>query len=177
MLRSREGQMFTADMMASWVVFFLILNLALITWNVSYENRTRLIEERTMRDQVVRATDLLVRTGGYPEGWNASTVRVAGFAPRDHLLNATLLQSFADLPYTEQQTVARTQGREYRLTVTRKGGLVNVTNSSGQNLTLAYGLEPAVDAETVVVNRRSVLVNASPTPKLNQATLNLVFWQ
>lgn len=169
--------MFSADMLASWIVFFLIINLALITWNVSYENRTRLIEERTMRDQVVRSTDLLVRTGGYPEGWNASTVRVAGFAPLDHQLNVSHLQSFADLSYQEQQEMARTQGNGFRLTVEQDGRLVNVTNSSGGNLTLAYGLEPGSDAGTVTVNRRSVLVNASPSQTLEQATLNLVFWR
>lgn len=169
--------MFTADMLASWMVFFLIINLALITWNVSYENRTRLIEEQTMRDQVVRSTDLMIRTGGYPEGWNASTVRLAGFAPLDHRLNVSLLQSFADLSYEEQRDAARTQGSGFRLTVERDGTPVNVTNSSGMNLTLAYGLEPGPDAGTVTVNRRSVLVNASPSHKLDRATLELVFWR
>lgn len=176
MSHSRNGQIFTMDIIASLLIFMLILNLSLMTWNVVERNSVMFNEERELRDRVNRVGDLLVRTPGHPEDWDAGTVEIIGFTSPDHVLDGEKLDEFDSLSYTDQKELMRTRQSDFHLNVSSNGTTVSVDTGSG-DLELVYGLAPADDAETVAVDRRRVLVNASGTPGLNRSTLELVFWR
>ncbi len=122
MSHGRDGQVFTLDMIASVLVFVLILNLSFMTWNVAERNSVGLNEEKVVRGQVARVADLLVRTPGHPENWTAETVEIVGFTEPDHFIRDGKLDAFGDLSYTEQRDELRATPREFHLRVTRGTG-------------------------------------------------------
>lgn len=175
MFHSRNGQMFASDLVASVVVFFFIVNFSLLIWNLAYDTKTAFSEERQLRERVVRTSDLLVRTPGYPQNWTEDTVKLAGFATQDHVLSTDKLRSFNDTADDTQRRALRAQGNQYHLTVT-VGGSVAVLQESGKpDLPLEFGNASVAMAESAAVNKRSVLVNTSGT--IERGTLKLVFWR
>lgn len=175
MLHNRNGQMFASDLIASIVVFFFIANLSLIIWNLAYETETRFNEERQIRERVVRSSDLLVRTPGYPQNWTEDTVKLAGFATEDHLLSNEKLRAFNDTAYTTQRDALRSRAYQFYLTVTVDGTIATLQEPGKPDLDLEFGNASLDAAETAAVNKRSVLVNTSN--RIERGTLKLVFWR
>ncbi|MDY6766188.1 MAG: hypothetical protein SVW77_02365 [Candidatus Nanohaloarchaea archaeon] len=176
MCRSRNGQIFTIDMVASILVFMLIVNLSLITWNLAQRNSVMFNEDRALRDRAERIADLLVRGPGVPENWTADTVELVGLADPDHVLSNEKLDEFDALSYQEQTDLLRTRGSDVHLNVSTNGSTVEVDTDSG-TLTAAFGTPAAADAETVAVSERRVLVNTSNTEGYEDAVLELVLWR
>ncbi|MFB6294173.1 MAG: hypothetical protein ABEI97_00275 [Candidatus Nanohaloarchaea archaeon] len=174
--RSRSGQIFTVDMIASILVFILIVNLSLITWNLAERNSLMFNDERALRDRAGRVSDLLVRGPGHPENWTAETVEVVGLTDPDHVIDPGKMDAFDALSYQEQQELLRTRQADVHLAVERNGTPVNVT-VGGSNLTLSFGQTPADDADTVVASQRRVLVNTSAQTRYRSAVLELVLWR
>ncbi len=175
MSRSRSGQLFTADMVMSALIFLGIVNLALIAWNTTYEAQTRFDADRSLRDRVDRVSHLIVHTEGYPSNWTADTVRVLGFASQGHELSPRKLSEFADMTPAEQRDAIRANGASFHLNVTADGRTVSVDDPGGGTLPLVFGTPVAADATTAAANRRTVLV---PTENgTRTATLTLVFWR
>ncbi len=174
MLHSRNGQMFSSDLVASVVIFFFIVNLSLIIWNIAYENQTAFDDERQLRERVVRSTDILVRTPGYPQDWDESTVKLAGFATEDHVLDNEKLRAFNDTAYPTQQEIVRAGEYQYYLNISVDGSTAVLQEPGEPDLPLVFGNTSSVDADTAVVNRRSILVNSSNG--FERGSLMLVFW-
>lgn len=124
--RSRDGQLFTTDLVISSAIFLLMVNIALLTWNVAYQNKTFMTEERGMRNDVVRATDLLVRTEGYPSNWTDETVEIAGFSNRDHLIDNQKLKEFHQMDYASQREAVRATENDFSIEITVDGEPVTV---------------------------------------------------
>lgn len=104
--------MFTSDLAASAFVFLLIVNISLLTWNLAYSNQTAFNEERDLRERVVRVSDLLVRTPGYPSNWTAETVDVIGLVSIDHVLDNRKLLQFRNMSYTMQRDLLRADSND-----------------------------------------------------------------
>lgn len=175
MSRSHNGQMFASDLVASVVVFFFIVNLSLIIWNLAYKSETQFSEERQLQERVVRTSDLLVRTPGYPQNWTDDTVKLAGFATQDHVLSNEKLRAFNNTSYRTQREVLRSRAHQYYLTVTVDGTIVTIQDASKPDLQLEFGNGSLAIGETAAVNKRSVLVNTSN--RIERGTLKLVFWR
>ncbi|MFB6294742.1 MAG: hypothetical protein ABEI97_03205 [Candidatus Nanohaloarchaea archaeon] len=176
MYRGRSGQLFTMDMVASLLVFVLIANLSLITWNLAQRNAVMLNEDRALRDRAGRIADLLVRGPGYPSDWTASTVQVVGLTRPDHVISPEKMAEFDALTYQEQKELLRTRASDFFLNVSRNGSTATVDTDTGE-LALSFGTPAAADAETVAVAERQVLVNATQTQGYSPAVLELVLWR
>jgi hypothetical protein len=118
--------MFATDLVVSVIVFVFIVNLSLIIWNTAYESETRFNEEHQLRERVVRTSDLLVRSPGYPQDWTANTVKLAGFAERNHRIGTAKLREFNRLRYSQQRKVIRAVDRQFYLRATVDGRPVDL---------------------------------------------------
>lgn len=175
MSRNRNGQMFASDLVASVIVFFFIVNLSLIIWNMAYENKTKFNEVRQLRERVVRTADILVRTPGYPQDWDETSVELAGFVTEDHVLDNEKLRSFNDTSYADQKDAIRSTPNEFYLTVRSDGSIITLSEPSEPDMDLEFGEEQDASTTTAVTSKRSVLLNTSN--QLERATLKLVFWR
>ncbi|MCJ7478573.1 MAG: hypothetical protein MUP63_00145 [Candidatus Nanohaloarchaeota archaeon QJJ-7] len=176
MSRSRKGQMFTVDMIASVLIFILIVNLSMMTWNIAQRNSVMFNEERSLRDRAAQISDILIRTPGHPEDWNADNVEIIGLTAPDHVLSREKLEEFDSLSYSEQSKLLRIRQNDFQLEISKEGQLVNVS-SDGGNLTLSFGQPPSESSGTVVVDERRVLVNESEKRGYSPAILRTVLWR
>lgn len=128
--RSRAGQLFSTDLVGSLIVFFAIINLSMLIWQTAYTNETRFTAEKAVQEQVIRTTDFLVRTQGYPANWTAETVEIAGLADPHHALDNQKLSEFAALPYTRKKEAMRLSSSEFHLIVTVNNTTATVAQHS-----------------------------------------------
>lgn len=109
-------------MAASIVVFLLIVNISLITWNVAERNTVMFTEERDMRDRASRIVSLISRTSGHPENWNASDVEIVGVADPSHIVQEDKLNELEKMSYQKQKQKLRVRDYEFLLDMATSQG-------------------------------------------------------
>lgn len=156
----RDGQLFSSDFIISAFIFIVLLNVAMIAWQIAYERQARFSEQEVMRQDAFQLANLLVRTPGYPADWNRSTVALLGLASPDHTIQPDKVQEMQAIPYEDLVGIADVDPNDL---------FINIT---GSNYSATVGESPSTP-ETVVVERRSVLINATP---LQRGTMEVVVW-
>lgn len=128
----RSGQMFTSDLVTSMVIFLTVMNLGFFAIQQSVTGQSQFNTQQRMAQQAYQTGDLLVRTPGYPPGWNRSTVRVVGLASEGQVLNNTKLSELRLIDgYTEQRERLGVLPSEIVINVTRNGSTVAVPGQNG----------------------------------------------
>lgn len=169
MWSKRRGQVFSTDFIISAFVFIILLNVAFMAWTEAYSQQHRLSQERLLQQQSSYLASLLSRTPGYPQDWNASTVKVLGLADPNHVIQETKLEELGAMTENEIQEAMNVAGSEFSINITNASGTMLIDGSR-----LEWGAVPT-DADTVAVARRSVLVNA--TNLYQRGTLEVVLWR
>lgn len=165
---SRSGQIFTTDLVISTLIFFVIVNLSLITWNITQANTVMFNDERDLQNRVTRVADLVVRSPGYPTDWNTSSIQVIGFTARDHEIDNRKLAAFHQLPYTQQVHLMRTDHTNFSLTFSSDGHTVNISHP-----TAAIGPEPIA----VITQTDAMLTNTRIAQRMNASQLDWnLYW-
>ncbi|MDY6788711.1 MAG: hypothetical protein SVV03_01985, partial [Candidatus Nanohaloarchaea archaeon] len=120
--------MFTTDLIASSIIFLVIVNISLLAWNTSYENRTALNQDRVVKNRVVRVTDLLIRSPGHPDDWTSSNVDIIGLAKKgkDHFLDNGKAVELKDMKYSDQRDAIRADNNDFYLKITSKGDIAEI---------------------------------------------------
>ncbi|MFB6166850.1 MAG: hypothetical protein ABEJ62_01150 [Candidatus Nanohaloarchaea archaeon] len=158
---SRRGQMFSTDFVASAFVFLVILNIAFFTWNTAYEQQSRFMEEKAMRQEAFHLASLMVRTPGYPEDWNSTNVEIVGLAEPDHVIQDPKVQEMKDVGYSDLRAVMGLERTEFFLNVTTP----SYSGTVGK---------PPTGAGDIVVEERAVIVNSSNL--FERGRLRLLLW-
>ncbi|MDY6774425.1 MAG: hypothetical protein SVS85_04455 [Candidatus Nanohaloarchaea archaeon] len=161
MSRSRRGQMFSTDFILSSFVFFLILSVAVLSWNMAYAERNRFSEFQAMNQRAFQFTDMMVRTPGYPRDWTANNVQIIGLARPDHVIQVEKVEELASMNYNETKRVMHLDRYDYFLNITT------------EDFHTSLGKQPS-NADNIVVERRTVLVNT--TNLFQRGTLEFVLW-
>ena len=100
---SKKAQAVMTDIIIAFLIYMVILVSITLTYNkyVARLNEQLLIQE--VRNKVYGVSDLLVRSPGYPESWNSSTVHTFGLAIADRNLSQEKIDNFfgmSDANYT-----------------------------------------------------------------------------
>lgn len=159
---STKGQVFSTDFLISAFVFIVLLNIAAFTYNLAYEQQSRLDRQRVMDRKAFNIASLMVRTPGYPSNWTNETVRIVGLSEPDHVVQDAKVQELKEMTPAERERVMDLDASEFFL------------NISAGSYAETAGAPPS-DADTVVVDRRSVIVNA--TNLLDRGTLTVILWR
>ncbi len=92
--KHRKGQIWSLDFVTSIVVFMVAFIPLFFIW--TYVNTQS--QQQILFDQVETLTlsisDSLIRTKGFPEGWNTSNVNLMGLASEENVLNSTKVSYF-----------------------------------------------------------------------------------
>lgn len=92
-----KGQVWSLDFIVSVIVFLSVLIPLFFVWNqINLQNQQELLFEDIER-MALSLSDSLVRTGGFPEDWNESTVSVIGLASGDNILDESKVSSFLSM--------------------------------------------------------------------------------
>ncbi len=156
------------DLLVSVIVFTAVLTTGFFAVKQQNDKSFQFSEEQFLREKVGRIADLMVRTGGHPAEWNNTTVKVIGFAPGDdHILQNTTIHQLNSTDSRLSYTAA--------LDVTGLRAYNMLLNISTENYDFTYGQPFPADADLVISQTRSVLVNTSTF--LERGTLVLEVWQ
>jgi hypothetical protein len=106
-MRRSQGQIFSTDMMVSLAVFLVLVGVSVFLLDQALRNQNRFNEPYTMAKKSEQVSDLLVRTPGYPEGWNSSNVKVVGLAEPTHFIQAAKFEEMKRLDFSAFRDTAR----------------------------------------------------------------------
>lgn len=159
-----KGQIFTTDMVLSLSVFFLIALISVSTLNMVWENQNRFNRADYMEQKAFQISDLMVRSSGYPEGWNETNVRIVGLSKPSHMIQYSLVSRFENVSESKLQEIWNLEeDTNY---------FINITAG---NFTWTKGNYWSGNANYIVPKTRPVILNKSGSFK--RGKLKFVLWE
>jgi hypothetical protein len=142
--KNRKGQIWSLDFITSVIIFLIVLIPLLFVWTyVNIQNQQQILFDE-VETLTLFISDSLIRTEGYPEGWDTVNVEQIGLASEENALNATKVSYFISMgnsEYNRTRTIL-TGGYDF---------FFNMTDINGTSIGL-IGSKPA-DRMTVPIER------------------------
>lgn len=117
MLSNNKGQVVILDLAIALIIFMSAMVFIVLT----YQNGiTKLDRETRYNSWVLESygiTDLLIKSEGYPQDWNASDVVVIGLASADRVLSTDKITRFTLLEYNKTKQLLGISGNEFFLQI------------------------------------------------------------
>lgn len=116
--KKRRGQYFTHDFLLSIILFLAIMSLGLNTWDNLGKKINEVDYLEYMEQKSFYITDVLIKTQGYPQNWNETTVLLPGLSSgKSHILNYTKINMMNSINNSEMIRMWDIQGYGYNLTI------------------------------------------------------------
>ncbi|MBW6451691.1 MAG: hypothetical protein K0B02_03085 [DPANN group archaeon] len=98
----KKGQLFTQDFILSLLIFLMIVSLSISIWD-NITEKTRNIDTVTyMQQKAFYITDILIKTKGYPENWNSTTVELIGLSTgKNHMIGIEKINMLDNISYDD----------------------------------------------------------------------------
>jgi hypothetical protein len=142
-----RAQAWSFDFMASVIVFFLVVSVLFFVWQyTTIQNEDQMVFN-DMENSALTITDTIIRSRGYPEDWNESSVQIIGLASEENILNETKILTFVQMDYETVKRILGIGAYDFYFQLVHLNG---TQASSGGNDLLA-GLDPAFQSSTMVV--------------------------
>lgn len=101
----RKGQIFTSDFSASIFIFFIIVSVAFMSWNMAVNKVNEFDDYGLMQEKSQHVSDILIRTPGYPLDWNSTSVGIIGLSTQDqHVLDPHKLSELKLMDYDSMKS-------------------------------------------------------------------------
>jgi len=111
-----KGQLFSTDLFMSFFIFIIVFGVLMVFWSNALENQARDERLKDLELEVMRVSDLLVRTTGYPENWenlDSDNIRNIGLVSSDRHIDNAKLNAFLLLSYSESKIKLSVQRFDY----------------------------------------------------------------
>jgi len=96
---SCKAQIAVTDFFIALFILGILLSFIILAWNTQERRFNEKLEYENMIVTAFQVTDVLVKTEGYPIGWNISNVRVIGLAGIDRIISGDKLALFDNITY------------------------------------------------------------------------------
>ena len=159
----KKGMVLSTDFMVSAIIFFAIISLTYMTWNAIESKSTDFQHYKYLSQKAEYITELLVRTKGYPNEWNASTVRLPGLLDEDLYISNRKLDSLSAIDQSTLKSLWAINLYHYNLTI---------SNSSATFYSIGEHVND--NATDIVSKSRIILYNNSDD--LIETDLNFILW-
>jgi hypothetical protein len=97
----KKGQIWSLDFITSVIVFLIVLIPLLFVWSYINVQNEQEIRMNDIESLALSVSDALIRTKGFPEGWDASNVETMGLASEENVLNDTKVSYFVTMGNNE----------------------------------------------------------------------------
>lgn len=123
-----KGQMFSTDMVLSMFVFIGMTVFSVFIVDATAEYGMRFHEEEVMEESIVRTSDFLVRSPGYPENWTFNEVEVTGLADSPNVIKSSKFLELKRMDYDEVRSINRIPRYDFHLEIVSEDieGIKNV---------------------------------------------------
>lgn len=163
-MKTRKGQIFTTDFMASVVVLGFIVMLFMTMWSLGITIVDDMDRETLIENQAQRTTTILAQTTGYPENWHETEeTRIPGFATPEGTLDWEKIQEFEEKEYQNQLELIRTTNFHLEF------------NAEDENYNLETGEEPTEEALLIIPFDREVVIQDGQN--LIEAEMRYIVWE
>jgi hypothetical protein len=144
---SRQGQAWSFDFLASVTIFFMVLIVLFFAWEYSAVQNTDQIIFNDMESRALNTVDTIIRTGGFPEHWNETTVEVLGLASEENILNETKIVMLVNMDYDDVRRIMGLHPYQFYFQVLN----LNNTQAESGGTPLFTGLDPTVYTNSTAV--------------------------
>ena len=162
--KDRKGMIFTTDFMISAILFFAVVSLTYVSWNTLESKSGDFQEYKYISDRANYVTELLVRTEGYPNNWNATTVRLPGLLDSNQYISTQKLDSLSQINSSDLKSMWVIGDYGYNLTI---------YNSS----LIHYSIGTPVDDDASQVVSKSRLVLYNDSDNMIKTNLRFILWR
>lgn len=101
--------------MISIAIFLFVLAIVLPIFGQITERARLDSETRELETRAVFVSDAILKTSGYPRGWNSTTVKTAGFSDGG-MLNITKIRSFLNMSYSDAKAALSISDLDFNIT-------------------------------------------------------------
>ncbi len=109
----KKGQISSIDALIAILIFVLVISAIRTIWldnvNTTYKNAN--YTEMSLSSQ--QAFDILTKTRGWPENWEANTVFIIGLADKPNVLSETKINIFESIPYADAKEMLSLQKYDF----------------------------------------------------------------
>ncbi len=124
-----KSQIWSLDFVTSIMIFLIVLIPLFFIWSyVNTQNQQQIIFDE-VETLTMSISDSLIRTKGFPEGWDNSSVTIIGLASEENILNATKVSYFLTMgnnEYNRTRTIL-TGGYDFFFNLTDINGTTHGT--------------------------------------------------
>ena len=114
---SKKGQVVILDLIIALIIFLMTVIFILATYSFNVSRLDRDIRYNSLAIESFEILDFLVKSGGYPNDWNITNVKIIGLASGDRRLSTIKIQQFAQLNYTPTKELLGIAGKEFFLQI------------------------------------------------------------
>jgi hypothetical protein len=109
----KKAQMWSMDFVISVMMFFLSVVLILFAWNYSAAENYEQMIFNEMQTTGLIVSDVLIRTGGSPPGWNITAMAI-GLASEENSIDDARLRNFLlYMDYNNSRSIMGMRNYEY----------------------------------------------------------------
>lgn len=99
--KNRKAQVWSLDFITSVVIFLVVLIPLFFIWNyVNIQNQQQILFDE-VETLTLSISDSLIRTEGFPKGWNNTSVNIIGLSLEENTLNTTKVSYFLTMGNNE----------------------------------------------------------------------------
>ena len=117
-----KAQVWSTDFSVSAVIFITMVALIFFVFNITSQDAASQAALSDMQNRGLEASEALVRTPGYPPGWNSWNVQVVGLATQENSLNNSKIFSFLGMDYSNSKTALGLESYEYNFSLENLDG-------------------------------------------------------
>jgi hypothetical protein len=164
-----KAQAWSFDFMASVVVFFMIMAVLFFVWEyTTFQNEDQMLFN-DMQNNALTITDTIIRTRGFPEHWNESSVQVMGLASEENVLNETKILMFVQMDYENTKRILGIPAYQFYFQILH----LNNSQAQANGTDLVQGLDPLgfQNSTMVVPLERYILFDSKV------ARLRFILWR
>jgi len=159
MFRRKRGQVWSADFIASMIVFFTAVAIIIFAWNYIIGQNQEQLSLNEIENTALSASDSLIRSPGIPYDWDETSVTTLGIAEQENVLNTTKASMFLDMDELKIKSLLGISNFEFYWELAYLNGSL-IQDASGQDM--KKGAEPAANSRIVVPVQRLVVYDGLP---------------
>ncbi|VVB65729.1 Uncharacterised protein [Candidatus Gugararchaeum adminiculabundum] len=149
----RKGQLSSLSLIVAIGIFLVLFTMMEAQWDFL----ARQGDQVDLQVKAFSGTDMLLDGPGYPEEWNASTVKRIGLAVNRGIIDQDKLAQFAAMNYSGARDLLGLGRSDFYMNVTYLNGSIVRANST---LNASWGSMPTSGSSAVSPARRIAVYNA-----------------
>ncbi|MEM2963222.1 MAG: hypothetical protein QXW70_00795 [Candidatus Anstonellales archaeon] len=146
------GQLISIDAVVSLIALIFIILLFLYHWTEGIKITSNLVRRNGMEQSAIVASDILLKSSGYPHNWNQSNVQAIGLASSPHVLSVDKILAFKNISYNTSKKLLGIVDEFYFYIDDIEGNRIHeVGNSTSSELSISVVRFALLDGKMVRV--------------------------